>query len=698
MLAYDKAWSALNMLIREGNGFSGHERNCAYLNLGTNSDRYANISAVTGLDFDDDGRGLAHCDWDGDGDLDLWVTNRTGPRVRFLRNDSPAAGRSVAFRLRGKECNRDAIGARLVLNLKEVGKLPNATLHKSLRAGHSHMSQSSKWVHFGLGDAEPDFVAVHWPGGEVEEFGGVATGGRYLLEQGSGSAVPAPKPGAQEFAPSVPEPVRASDAGRIVLLKPAPVPELEWQALAGETERLDSLGKPVLLNLWATTCGPCVGEMSEWAAASAEFAKYDLEIVAVSVDDPDLANQKIQSFVERIKFPYKVGRPAGDLIEKLETLQRSFIGRQLALPTPSSFLIDANQELVAIYRGPVSGEQLLADLKLLGAKPADVLAAAVPFEGRWLGEPKTTEARTIALKFLSRGHPAHALAYAHRLVEIGRANPSRFSAAEVVGFENLIGGIHYDLKDYKNAAKFWMRVVEQSPGDRNTRLNLARSYNALGEMDGAIRHLRIALDQRRRDPENLAHLARFVRGQGALQEAVDLFRESIGIAPSKRVQIELSETLAGMGDIAGAADALRGLLKRWPDWPPAANNLAWILAASPDDRMRDGEEALRLAQVAAEACRFQRPYVLGTLAAAHAENGAFDKAVEFATKAVDMAKERGETTAAERIAPAIEIYREKRPYRDESLAPTRSGGRGPGWRWPRPYGRCASRHRCESGD
>ena len=77
--AYDKAWVALNMLIREGKGFSGHERNCAYLNLGDQSNRFANVSAVTGLDFDDDGRGLAYADWDGDGDLDLWLTNRTGP-------------------------------------------------------------------------------------------------------------------------------------------------------------------------------------------------------------------------------------------------------------------------------------------------------------------------------------------------------------------------------------------------------------------------------------------------------------------------------------------------------------------------------------------------------------------------------------------------------------------------------------------
>ena len=97
VLEYDKAWAALNLLIREGRGFSGHERKCCFLNLGPNAERFANVSSATGLDFDDDGRGLALCDWDWDGDLDLWITNRTGPGVRFIRNDTPSSNPAIAF-------------------------------------------------------------------------------------------------------------------------------------------------------------------------------------------------------------------------------------------------------------------------------------------------------------------------------------------------------------------------------------------------------------------------------------------------------------------------------------------------------------------------------------------------------------------------------------------------------------------------
>ena len=46
-------------LLREGHSFSGHERNCAFLNCHPSSPRFANVSAVTGFDFPDDGRAAA---------------------------------------------------------------------------------------------------------------------------------------------------------------------------------------------------------------------------------------------------------------------------------------------------------------------------------------------------------------------------------------------------------------------------------------------------------------------------------------------------------------------------------------------------------------------------------------------------------------------------------------------------------------
>ena len=112
---YMDSWDDLSSMIARGRSFSGRERHCAFLNT-RGAGGFANVSGASGLDFVDDGRGLAVTDWDGDGDLDLWMTQRNGPRVRFIRNDVSAANRYVAFRLEGVACNRDAIGARIRLS------------------------------------------------------------------------------------------------------------------------------------------------------------------------------------------------------------------------------------------------------------------------------------------------------------------------------------------------------------------------------------------------------------------------------------------------------------------------------------------------------------------------------------------------------------------------------------------------------
>jgi hypothetical protein len=103
--AYRRHLKRLNGLVSDGGSLSGHERNCAFLNV--EGGRFDTVSSVSGLDFDDDARSPVSIDWDRDGDLDLWVANRTAPQLRFLRNDTPGDNQFVALRLRGTKSNRD---------------------------------------------------------------------------------------------------------------------------------------------------------------------------------------------------------------------------------------------------------------------------------------------------------------------------------------------------------------------------------------------------------------------------------------------------------------------------------------------------------------------------------------------------------------------------------------------------------------
>ena len=123
---HSNAGRMLHQLVHQGRSFSGHERNCCFLN--TRAEQFANVSSISGLDLADDARGVSIVDWDQDGDLDVWIVNRNGPQVRFLRNDIPAEHHFVALQLEGRSCNRDAIGARVEVVVRHGDQVQNVEL------------------------------------------------------------------------------------------------------------------------------------------------------------------------------------------------------------------------------------------------------------------------------------------------------------------------------------------------------------------------------------------------------------------------------------------------------------------------------------------------------------------------------------------------------------------------------------------
>lgn len=128
----ERANKTFGDMLRRGRSYSGSERNCVFLNTaGQSSGPFANISATSGIDLPDDGRALVATDWDHDGDLDVWISNRNAPRLRFFKNDTPTQNHHLSLRLLGTAptTNRDAIGARVEVTL--ANQLP---LIKSLQA------------------------------------------------------------------------------------------------------------------------------------------------------------------------------------------------------------------------------------------------------------------------------------------------------------------------------------------------------------------------------------------------------------------------------------------------------------------------------------------------------------------------------------------------------------------------------------
>ena len=401
---YRLGWANLTRLMDAGASWSGRERNCAFLNLGGR--RFVDVSAAPGLGFIEDGRAVAAGDWDGDGDVDLWLKNRTGPQLRLMVNRTDGRSDFVGFRLRGTTSNTDAIGARVTVTAG------GREYVREVRAGEGYLAQSSSELTFGLGDvAVIDRVDVRWPGGPVERFVNLQPGVRYRLVEGTGEATPLEKRTVQLDAPTTPWPA-APAASRIVLRTPLPVPPELLQELS--SRRQDHRGA-LLLTLWASWCAPCVTELIELAEHGDELDAVGLEVIPVAVDTLEAPGRSHALFEEKVA-PRSTGpgfasrEPTVTQRETLEVLLDHLIPGQRSTSLPVSLLVDRNGMIEVLYLGPVSAGTLLEDAHAFGMNPEKVAVRSTR-PGRWFyGMPRNFAG--LRDDFRARGLTAGATYYA----------------------------------------------------------------------------------------------------------------------------------------------------------------------------------------------------------------------------------------------------------------------------------------------
>jgi hypothetical protein len=141
--------------------------NLVMVNLGDG--RFADATAPAGPDLQVPARhrGLAICDFDRDGKLDLAIT-RIGEPALILRNTTRTTNHWLVLRLKGKRSNRDGIGARVRL----VGNSGRAQWNRVTTAV-GYASSSEPFVHFGLGNDTVKLVEIEWPSGTKQRLTGL---------------------------------------------------------------------------------------------------------------------------------------------------------------------------------------------------------------------------------------------------------------------------------------------------------------------------------------------------------------------------------------------------------------------------------------------------------------------------------------------------------------------------------------------
>ena len=324
----------LSKMLEEGFSFSGFERNPLYLSRGDRT--YLDISGVSGVDADSDGRAAVFADFDNDGDPDIFVTNIQGQAQMLFRNNVGQENRFLRLALEGTASGRDAFGA--VARVKtELG------IQTKIKSGGSgYISQHDPRLLFGLGSQEGvKWLEVTWPSGARERINGPLAAGSYRIVEGSSAAV-----AVKETPAALPDPWSRVDllAAKLKVGIGDPLPDLALTSRSGEPTSLHAALEPGtrhLLNLWATWCGPCRAEIPELQRLAPELEQAGIRLVGLSIDAGD--SKKADSFLGRLGASYENFVVVGDAAREIYATDDMFV--------PLSFVIDERGVVLDMFKG-----------------------------------------------------------------------------------------------------------------------------------------------------------------------------------------------------------------------------------------------------------------------------------------------------------------------------------------------------------
>jgi tetratricopeptide (TPR) repeat protein len=228
--------------------------------------------------------------------------------------------------------------------------------------------------------------------------------------------------------------------------------------------------------------------------------------------------------------------------------------------------------------------------------------------------------------------------FGYALLEMGRVNESFPYLQKALEIEPNRAAIHFNLGNAllqtglaDQALVSFKKAVEIDPTYVPAYSNLGYTFLQMGRADESLVYLQKAL---KIDPDNVA------------------------------AHFNLANTLLQMGRADEAVSQLQKVLLIDPDDAEAQKNMAWVLATSPEARIRDGTQALKLAERANQLTNARNPIMGATLAAAYAENGRFSDALKTAESALQLANDSGNVALAEALRRQISVYRTGVPFRD----------------------------------
>lgn len=575
--AYERAWNAINELIRSDHTWHGYARNVMFANNGDGT--FAEISGPAGLDFPDDCRSFALADVDHDGRLEIVLKSRNAPQIRILRNAMPQIGDAVCIRLRGRKGNRDAIGAAVTV---ECGALRQT---RFLQAGSGFLAQHSKELFFGLGETQGAAQAtVHWPGGAEQRFDNLPRNHRIEITEGSAafSAV-AFATATREWhaAGSYTVPEQLPSSAETWLIEPLQAPEFSLPDLDGKVRALSSFkGKPLLIVFWSAESATSLQQLTELQRDTSKLAASGLALLGVNVDPPESAARARElAHEQRLNFPVVLATEQVAGIYNL--VYRHLFDRHRDMPLPTSFLIDSEGNIVKVLQGQVDAVDVAADPGGIPGTAEERMRSALPFAGRLIQDTFQRNAFTFGVAMAQHGYMEQAAESFRRVVAI---RPDDADA-----WYNL-GTLSLRSNDLVQARAYLEKTVKLRPGYAEAWNNLGMLAAQQGAADEAIADFQQAIEQRPGYAVAMLNLGNVYRRQHAWDRAESSLKQALALQPEDaETNFSLGMLYAQQQDQQRAEQYLRRAIDLRPDYAEALNNLGVLFARQQKLAQAEGE-------------------------------------------------------------------------------------------------------------
>jgi tetratricopeptide (TPR) repeat protein len=225
----------------------------------------------------------------------------------------------------------------------------------------------------------------------------------------------------------------------------------------------------------------------------------------------------------------------------------------------------------------------------------------------------------------------------------------------------LRSALYLEKGDKQKALADAEEAVRLRPKYTGALRNLSLVLTDMGKYDEALAELEKARQLEPNDQFIVLQFGAICTVQKKWAKAIEIYSEFLKEhRDSANVLYARADSYLNNGNHADAIADYEKAYKELSKEPGFLNNFAWVLATSPDDKLRDGKRAVQMATDACKLTEYKQSHIISTLAAACAETGDFDAAIKWSIKSAEI----GTEDHAEDYKKELESYKAKKPYRE----------------------------------